>query len=399
MKKNKTNEGLNMDYTTYKKVKGTLDPKASVTITGEKPPVTSTSTTTSSTMREEDSPIVGKTVNLKTLHRMAQQAGNFGEDVKEALISLYYAYEDNVPVSEIKKTLARYDLELKDLKNQDATFRPSAEFAHLFNSSIKEVDSVIEPQDSATIKYLSNVKDGNGKISQPFNIGGKNYQMVRGITPDKKVILGVYCFDDVNEGGENLIHPADYFEETIAKPMREKLEMSVNEEASVSNKPTNQTSLNLGNYKHFIVDESTGKFKKFETIQDLAKYPMSEKEKYMGLSEFKKFFESRVFGERPKSGLNEITPTGQETDVEMTSKAQKLMGLISKRVPSNIIDSIKTNKLAQREVIAAFAELIGVPRTGLTGLVAGIKDLAKQNQVSMNESKRVVKTIKIKDIK
>ena len=77
------------------------------------------------------------------------------------------------------------------------------------------------------------------------------------------------------------------------------------------------------------------------------------------------------------------------------------MDLIQKRIPSNIIQTIKTNKIAQREVIAAFAELIGVPRNGLTGLVQGIKDLAKtgaQPQQQVAES-RVVKTIKKKDIK
>jgi hypothetical protein len=78
------------------------------------------------------------------------------------------------------------------------------------------------------------------------------------------------------------------------------------------------------------------------------------------------------------------------------------MGLIQKRIPATIIESIKTNKLAQREVIAAFAEMIGVPRNGLSGLVQGIKDLAKtgsQPQQQPVMENRVIKTIKKKDIK
>jgi hypothetical protein len=292
----------------------------------------------------------------------------------------------------------------------------------------EEVESVIEPQDQATIKYLSNVKDEKNKTSQPFNIGGKQYQMVRGITPDKQIVLGVYCFDDLNESGENIIHPVDHFEKTIAGPMRETMEASMNEkkEAKPETKTTEQPksdnpdSLRLGEYKHFIVDETTGKFKKFQNIQDLAKYPMSDNEKYMGLSEFKKFFHSKVFGGGNKQGLNEVTPTGQETDEDMNAKAKKLMVMISKRIPSIVIDTIKKNKVAQREVIAAFAELIGVPRAGLGNLVTGIKDLAKtstqqpqtgqpqaqgsqippeQDLAPISENRKVVKTIKIKDIK
>lgn len=293
----------------------------------------------------------------------------------------------------------------------------------------EEAEAVIEPQDQATIKYLSNVKDDQNKTSQPFNIGDKQYQMVRGITPQKQIVLGVYCFDDLNESGENVIHPVDHFENTIAGPMRERMETEMNEESEPETKPSeepksdNPDSLKLSEFKHYIVDEATGKFKKFQNIQDLAKYPMSDNEKYMGLSEFKKFFHNKVFGAAQKQGLTEITPTGQETDEDMNAKAKKLMVMISKRIPPVIIDSIKKNKVAQREVIAAFAELIGVPRAGLGNLVTGIKDLAKagtqqkqqpqtgqapeqggqmppeQDLAPISESRKVVKTIKIKDIK
>ena len=82
-----------------------------------------------------DEEVEGKVLNLKQLHRLAQQAGNFGEDVKERLLGLYDAYEERVPVSKVKEVLANYDLTLQDLKGQPDTFKPSREFAHLFNSS------------------------------------------------------------------------------------------------------------------------------------------------------------------------------------------------------------------------------------------------------------------------
>lgn len=264
---------------------------------------------------------------------------------------------------------------------------------------IKEVDAMIQPQDRATIKYLSNVKDPvSGQITQPFNISDKKYQMVRGITPDKTKVLGVYCFDELNEDGSNMIYHVDEFENKIAKPMLEREKLTTESETKTSE----PESLNLGEYKHFIVNEKSGKFKKFKTIPELAATTMLEEEKYMGLHEFKKFFENRVFGAPKRKELAEVGLTGQETDDEMTIKAQKLMGLIQKRIPSNIIDSLKTNKIAQREVIAAFAELIGVPRNGLTGLVQGIKALAKtgvQPQTQPVTENIVIKTIKKKDIK
>lgn len=94
----------------------------------------------------------GKTVNLAQLQKIAMKAGNFGSDVKDALMDLYMAYEDKVPVVIVSKVLEKYDLTFKDLKDQPATFVPSSEFAHLFNSSTdKEVD---EPKTSnATSTY------------------------------------------------------------------------------------------------------------------------------------------------------------------------------------------------------------------------------------------------------
>jgi hypothetical protein len=85
-----------------------------------------------------------KTVNLKQLHKIAMKAGNFGSDVKDALVNLYMGYEDKVPVTVIAKVLGQYDLTFADLKDQPATFRPSSEFAHLFNSSKEELEETGE---------------------------------------------------------------------------------------------------------------------------------------------------------------------------------------------------------------------------------------------------------------
>jgi hypothetical protein len=195
-----------------------------------------------------------------------------------------------------------------------------------------------------------------------------------------------------------------------------------------------QESLNLSEFKHYLVNEKSGKFRKFKNIVELAAAVMAEDEKYMPIKEFRKFFENRVFGGKKESETNlmEVAPTGEETDEEMNAKAKKLMVMISKRIPSNVIETIKT-PVAKREVIAAFAELIGVPRQGLPSLINGLKDLAKtkptvgatpaastaaplppENELApLSERKvmtkaeltesllkpKVIKTIKVKDIK
>lgn len=254
------------------------------------------------------------------------------------------------------------------------------------NSNKQSMSSMLENDglnDNVSLTYLSNVVDSKtGKVSQPFVINNKKYQMVRALNNNNEKTLGVYCFDETNENGDNIIYSSDYFEENIAKPIKEKLE------SQTVNK-TDDYTLGLSEYKHYIVNNKSGKFRKFKTIEELARATMSEDEKYMGIKEFKKFFEGKVFGYK-KNIVSEISPNGEETEEEMSIKAKKLMNLIQKRIPTNIIDTIKT-PIAQREVIAAFAEMIGVPRNGLSSLLSTIKDVSK-NEITEN------KIVKIKDL-
>lgn len=249
------------------------------------------------------------------------------------------------------------------------------------------------------LEYLSEVMDSEtGEISKPFTINGKNYQMVRAITPDRKKIMGVYCMDEMNEDGTNKIYEVGEFEEAIAnKHLKKQNTME-----------TEKTNPNFEGYKHFIVNKKTGKARKFKSIEELAKAQMGEGEKYMGVKEFKKFVDEALFGTSKKTMVKELDDAGgddmsQGDDAGMQIKAKKLIDLISKKIPSQTIQSIKSNKLAQREVIASFAEMIGVPRNGLSQLVGAIKDLAKPNQQQgqqepVSEGKKS-KIIKKKDIK
>jgi hypothetical protein len=283
--------------------------------------------------------------------------------------------------------------------------------------SVTEDDAVIEPQDQATIKYLSNVRDPEtNEVSKPFTIADKNYQLIRGIDASNEVVNAVMCIDD------NMIHTYEDFERDIALPMKERLEM---QGASIQTSPDVQESSDdtYEGYKHYLVNKQTNEVRKFKSIEEMISSNKLDEEEYMNVGRFKKHMNERLFGSSKKKveSLNEVTPTGEETDEEMNIKAEKLMAMIAKRIPQNIIKTI-TTPIAQREVIAAFAELIGVPRNGLNKLIAGLKDISKQQQEPATQTgkeqpitekrvitknqlmesltpNKVIKTIKVKDIK
>jgi hypothetical protein len=278
------------------------------------------------------------------------------------------------------------------------------------NVNVNVVDEMIEPQDAATIKYLSNVKDPeSGQIAQPFSISDKKYQMVRGITPNKNTVLGVYCFDELNEDGSNMIYPVDEFENKIARPMLEMEKLTTEGE----NKSSEPESLNLGEYKHFVVNEKNGKFKKFKTIPELAATTMLEDERYMGLREFKKFFENRVFGAPKRKSLEEVEPMAQQPEqvVDIKRDVDILFTSISKN--SNILNKIKkiNNPVEKSQFLIKVADMIGLGLPKFAETVRTLKTQAKtitpqqQAQPAVTQQtqpvteNKVIKTIKKKDIK
>ncbi len=309
-----------MDMTTYKKIKGTIDPKTPVTITGDKPAPTSGS------VMEED--------------------------------------------------------------------------------EMLEPEAVITPQDNATIKYLSNVRDSKtGKVSQPFTIADKNYQMVRGITPSKEIVMAVFCHDELNESGENVIHPIEHFEKTIVQPIMEKETMMQQEvmfgndieletKVEVTPKKENE-SLNLSEFKHYLVNEKSGKFRKFKNIVELAAAVMAKEEKYMPIKEFRKFFEERVFGGKPKRNeefLNEFsdedaaaTPqvggVPADEDASILSKAKRLIKSMDEvpRVQKslNYLANSKNYK-EKTQALNAFLERINIKPGDVPKYLSTVKNVGKE---------------------
>lgn len=293
-----------------------------------------------------------------------------------------------VPKPELKQTLAT-------LKGQKVNIVP------IDKKIMEEPEAVIQPQDRATIQYLSNVKDAEtGEISQPFSIGDKRYQMVRALTPDNNVIMGVYCFDDMDDNGNNVIHDVQYFEENIAKPMKEKME--------TPNEVKKQDStLGLGEYRHYIVNEKTGKFRKFKTIEELAKANMNEGEKYMGLREFKKYFEGRVFGGNRHFQMSE-NQTPQDAE-QFKRDVQNATAVIEKLpIVQNKLKKVN-NPIEKSQFMLAIAEIIGLDLKLFAQTVKKLRQTAKintqnktsqptqpvQQPVTESKTKRI---IKVKDI-
>ncbi len=282
----------------------------------------------------------------------------------------------------------------------------------------------IEPQDPETIKYLSNVKDSEtGEVSKPFNLGGKNYQMVRGMLPSKDIVMAVYCHDDLNEAGENIIHPMDYFDEKIAKPIKERDSQNIAEddydfasqEREHADKNEFMDHLNLNDlvgFKHFFVNIRTGEVvAKFKSTKEMIKsgIKLGPHEDYMEPKALKSF----RFGTYFKNDLNEEVPIDGDTNVpKLQADVTKLVDQIAKRF--SVYLSKIDKPIEQVQFITTIAQKIGVPFNKLSSIISQFKDIAatpatppiaeskvitKNELVESLNKKNIIKTIKIKDIK
>lgn len=284
----------------------------------------------------------------------------------------------------------------------------------------QEIDSVIEPQDSATIKYLSNVTDNEtGEISKPFTISDKNYQMVRGVLPSKEIVLGVYCFDDVDGDGNNVIHSVDYFDKNIAGPMKEMMESEL-----LQNSNTQQSdSDNFEGYKHYFVNKKTNEVRKFKNIKELVSQNKLDDEEYMGVKEFKQHMNEKLFGKR-RQKVTEDDPLGGEKEdvtkaidamvdklkpymaklnhpiekIQFIVKLTKMMNLPANRLPL-LISELK--KGADESFTAPDSNVTtpipAAPETASS--ISESKKFTKKELINSLLTNKVNRIIKIKDIK
>jgi predicted XRE-type DNA-binding protein len=293
------------------------------------------------------------------------------------------------------------------------------------NVNVVEEEGGVKPQ---RLKYLSEVQDSEtGEVSKPFTINDKRYQMVRAVTPNKEKVMGVYSLDEIDEEGNNIIYDVNEFEENVAKKaMGEEgvvepegpEAVTLNTEDNVIAEPADEVNPqskademggpSFAGFKHYIVNRKTGKARKFKNIEELAKANMTEDEQYMGIRDFKKYVDEVLFG-TGKKHMKEVDATATPTDntqvantpteEKMIASSQKLMNLIQQKIPSQVVQQIKQNHIAQREVLLAFAELIGVPNSEVNKIIVGLKGMARDVKPVNESYGPIVKTIKVKDLK
>lgn len=279
-----------------------------------------------------------------------------------------------------------------------------------------EENDVIEPQDIATLKYLSNViDDTSGEVSKPFSISDKRYQMVRAMNPDNQVVLGVYCFDDVDDAGDNIVHDVNYFEENVAKSMKEALGIMgadiqskpkirefdyASAEREFHDKEELMNYLNLTDinpeYKHFFVNIDTGEIMaKFKSTKEMIKsgVKLGPNEDYMDLKALKRF----RFGDYFKPNVSEQNIEG--TDVpKLQADVKKLANLIKTKFSIYLAKLDKP--IEQAQFLTAMATEIGVPLNKLSTIINTYKDIAKgQVKESVTTNKKTKNIIKVKDLR
>ena len=317
--------------------------------------------------------------------------------------------------------------------------KDSASLADVMEENdVLKPEAVIAPQDMATIKYLSNVKDSKtGEISQPFTIGAQKYQVVRGMC-DNQVVMAVFAHDETDDEGQNIIYPLDFFEENVVRPVMEK-QMSAKKpveendfdyataEREYFDREDLMNYLNLSDlegYKHFFVNINTGevvgKFKNYKEMMRSG-IKLGPEEDYMGVRQLKAFRAGEYF----KEGFERKN----ENDLDEEINIDKLKGDVKILVDkmTNMFGKYFAKldtPMEQSVFLAKMGQLINVPIEKLPQIISSYKDLAKDDPSaapltgdnaqpttesrvikkkelleSLNKKRNVIKTLKVKDIK
>lgn len=272
----------------------------------------------------------------------------------------------------------------------------------------------IEPQ--SVINYLSKVKDMNtGEISKPFTIGDKNYQMVRGYDNNKKIVMGVMCLNELNEAGDNVIHPIDYFESKIAGPMKETMGMMG---ADIQVKPTDEdfnystdelghhdqkewenyiNLVDVGDAKIFFVDINSGKVMAgFNNTVEMLKsgVKLEDGQRLMNRKQLMALRAGETI--REAITLDEVEVDG--TDVDKLKKDMSvLVGRISKMF-GNYFAKLNSD-LEKGAFLQTMAKILNVPEARIASIVKTYGNVAKETPTQPIAESKVIKVVKVKDLK
>jgi len=211
----------------------------------------------------------------------------------------------------------------------------------------------------------------------PFMINGTKWQYVNAIYPDGKKDIAVYRY------GHDLAYDYKWFMDNVVGKLKNAGDV---------------TEVNQEDFHMESEYDSVGRG------IEAGMNPEVEADKY---EEYRALMTQLAAeeGEQEQSVKEDEGSQGNDP-VKLKADVEKLMSKLDMTPIAPYLAKID-NPVEQAEVIAKFAERIGVPKTKLSAVVAQLKTVAENVKPKMTKNqlveavigRRVVKTIKVKDIK
>jgi hypothetical protein len=241
-----------------------------------------------------------------------------------------------------------------------------------------EEDAMVDAQPQ--LKKLSLLVDiDTGQLSQPFEINGKRYQMVRAIDQNRKVVRGVEDMTD-----KNIYHEED-FDRNIATPARDmeqgpmtSIDPPQHQMQEMVKQNDNEAYIDylnlndLKGYKDFFVNPKTGEVvAKFKNARDMIKSgtKLEEDHDYMDTKQLRRLRFSNSMKSDSEDVSEDVDLGKLQNDVKRLSKLIKDKFMIA-------LEKINT-PIEQSQFLVAMANEIGVPFAKLTSIINSFKDISK----------------------
>jgi hypothetical protein len=222
----------------------------------------------------------------------------------------------------------------------------------------------------------------------------------------------------MDSSGKNIIHPMEYFEENIAKPMKEAMNnKNVSEEEfnyaaaekEYFDKEDFMQYLNLadlGNAKLFFINDETGEvIASFKNLVDMATSgrKLGPNERLVNRKQLKAI----RFGTKLKENIS-LYEEDEEDGVDVPKLKGDVKILINKMVKmyGNYFAKLNTD-IEKTVFLTNIAKIVGIPENKLSSLLSKYKDIAKDETpdatvapvAQVTENKIVKKVLKVKDLK
>lgn len=251
-----------------------------------------------------------------------------------------------------------------------------------------EEDAMVDAQPQ--LKKLSKLGDkATGQVSQPFEINGKQYQMVRAMNKNRQEVQGV---EDMTDGN---IYEVEDFDRNIATPARDMVQgpmPSIDPPMHQMQENSNEAYIDylnlndLKGYKDFFVNPKTGEVvAKFKNARDMIKSgtKLEEDHDYMDAKQLRRLRFSNSMKSDSEDVSEDVDLGKLQNDVKRLSKLIKDKFMIA-------LEKINT-PIEQSQFLVAMANEIGVPFAKLTSIINSFKDISKDQQndtpvIQMNTS-------------